>query len=166
MKDGEVRIQAKIFTVAKCCQFYAVINSTDADLCGQSVQFATFDNGKINKALPDNAVDQPQHVEIAIAETSNTMQYVNAPNDTYAQIPNPLVINQPMVVQGSIHAYEFIQYSDRRLKDNIEGIHQALSLVSKLRGTKYTWKRNGRRAYGLIAQGTQNNGQQAVMNLV
>jgi hypothetical protein len=60
-----------------------------------------------------------------------------------------------MVVNGSIHAFEFVQYSDERLKSDIQRISNALELVSQLRGSKYVWKHNERKAYGLIAQEVQ-----------
>lgn len=67
--------------------------------------------------------------------------------------PEPLFVNQSMIVHGSVHAFDFVQYSDERLKSDIQRINNALQLVSQLRGSKYVWRHNGRKAYGLIAQG-------------
>lgn len=71
-------------------------------------------------------------------------------------------------VAGIVRADAFLQYSDLRLKTEIEDIVDALSLVTQLEGKRYRWKdgnpktpeRGGEKAIGLIAQevrkGTQN----------
>ncbi len=53
-----------------------------------------------------------------------------------------------------------MQYSDVRLKTDIEDIVDAISIISKLEGKRYTWKKDnpkvsgkgGEKAIGLIAQ--------------
>ena len=42
--------------------------------------------------------------------------------------------------------------SDRRLKQNISTLSDALATVMKLRGTSYEWKSSGKKALGVIAQ--------------
>ena len=43
-------------------------------------------------------------------------------------------------------------YKQQNLKDNIQTIENALEIVSQLRGVKFTWKDNGNKSYGVIAQ--------------
>jgi hypothetical protein len=43
-------------------------------------------------------------------------------------------------------------YSDRRLKENIETIPNAISLVQRLRGVTFDWIADKKHSYGLIAQ--------------
>jgi hypothetical protein len=66
-------------------------------------------------------------------------------------------------VGGVVRAQAFFQYSDVRLKVDIEDVVDALSILSKLEGKMYTWKKDnpkvpekgGERAIGLIAQEVQ-----------
>jgi hypothetical protein len=53
---------------------------------------------------------------------------------------------------GTLNSTSFNNLSDIRLKDNIDSIEDATSIIQALRGVTYTWKDNGRRSYGLIAQ--------------
>lgn len=149
--NSEAHFQIKIFAVAKCCQFYANFCTNNVEFSGQSVQFSTYDSGK--------APTSPDQTEVARASSpkqatrSPSPESISTPQSTSTLQPDPLVINQSMVVNGSIHAFEFVQYSDERLKSDIQRISNALELVSQLRGSKYVWKHNERKAYGLIAQG-------------
>jgi hypothetical protein len=43
-------------------------------------------------------------------------------------------------------------YSDRRLKENVETISNAISLVQRLRGVTFDWIADKKHSYGLIAQ--------------
>ena len=43
-------------------------------------------------------------------------------------------------------------YSDRRLKENIETIPNALDTIKQVRGVTFDWKENGERSMGVIAQ--------------
>jgi len=66
-------------------------------------------------------------------------------------------------VNGVVRATAFIQFSDIRLKANIQDLTDAVNIVSKLQGKTYTWKKNdqfdnqkgGKRVIGLIAQEVQ-----------
>lgn len=73
------------------------------------------------------------------------------------------VINGQLDVEGIVRADAFLQYSDLRLKTDIEDIVDALGMISKLQGKRYKWKpgnpklpeRGGEKAIGLIAQEVQ-----------
>lgn len=72
----------------------------------------------------------------------------------------PLNIHSDMNVAGVVKARQFAQYSDIRLKMNIESIVNALDIVSQLEGRRYQWipgtpmaeATNERKVVGLIAQ--------------
>lgn len=53
---------------------------------------------------------------------------------------------------GEVSATDFNSTSDINLKENIKEIDNALDLVSKMRGVKYTWKNNNKSGVGVIAQ--------------
>ena len=55
-------------------------------------------------------------------------------------------------VSGDVAANSFIYNSDRKLKDNIADLDDPLGKIMALRGVSFTWKENGRKSLGLIAQ--------------
>jgi putative lipoic acid-binding regulatory protein len=58
-----------------------------------------------------------------------------------------------VIVQSSLTATGNVTaYSDRSLKENIETIPNALSLVQRLRGVTFDWIADKKRSYGVIAQ--------------
>lgn len=58
-----------------------------------------------------------------------------------------------MIAAGNVTASGNITaYSDRRLKENIETIPNALSMVKRLRGVTFDWIADKKHSYGLIAQ--------------
>jgi hypothetical protein len=60
---------------------------------------------------------------------------------------------QQLHVVGQILASDNITaYSDKRLKDNIVTVSDALALVSKMRGVTYTRKDTGQAGVGVVAQ--------------
>ena len=46
--------------------------------------------------------------------------------------------------------------SDRRLKSDITSIKNAIDTIKMLNGVKFTWKSNGKKSIGLIAQDVKN----------
>ena len=54
---------------------------------------------------------------------------------------------------GNVTAYS--DPSDRKLKDDIENIPDALAKVQTLNGVTFTYKKDGKRSTGLIAQDVQ-----------
>lgn len=55
-------------------------------------------------------------------------------------------------VTGNVQATTYLHNSDRRLKDDIRPISNTLSIIEKLQGTHYRWKKDHTPSYGLIAQ--------------
>jgi len=75
---------------------------------------------------------------------------------------NVHVLEGPLEVHGVVKARAFLQFSDLRLKTNINDIVDALDIVSNLQGKTYEWKKGtlvgdsgGKRVIGLIAQEVQ-----------
>ncbi len=61
-------------------------------------------------------------------------------------------INGALTVTGDVNANSFVYSSDRRLKENIKTVENALSKTRKLEGVSFHWKKNGKKSLGLIAQ--------------
>jgi len=54
--------------------------------------------------------------------------------------PDYLSVHGGLQVEGIVRAQGFLQYSDLRLKTDVEDIVDAVSLISKLEGKRYRWK--------------------------
>ena len=73
----------------------------------------------------------------------------------------PLYINlenNDAVFGGNVYAPAFLYSSDRRLKDNITPIQDALSKIVELSGVNFNWKsgaRAGQADVGVVAQEVQ-----------
>lgn len=52
----------------------------------------------------------------------------------------------------TVYANSFRADSDIRLKTSLEKIDSPLEVISKINGYSYNWKRDNKRAYGVIAQ--------------
>ena len=78
-----------------------------------------------------------------------------------------LNINTNVVSDGTIGMFEITSSSDARLKDNIESVSAecSLAVVRQLRPTSWIWKKNSKKAYGLIAQEVSPIIPEAVDNL-
>ena len=53
---------------------------------------------------------------------------------------------------GTVKAHSFVTYSDESLKTNFTALDNPLAMVKKLRGLNYTWKSDGTKDLGFIAQ--------------
>ena len=63
---------------------------------------------------------------------------------------------------GDVVAYSTTTSSDRKLKDNITTVENALDKVLQLNGVEFTWKKDGTRSAGVIAQDVEKVLPQAV----
>ena len=77
---------------------------------------------------------------------------INRFNDAGALIDQPLQISRAAGIDSYSPTAIVNGPSDRSLKDNIEPLEDALAKIEALQGVSYTWKTNGRRDIGLIAQ--------------
>ena len=53
---------------------------------------------------------------------------------------------------GTLSAVIFTSLSDRNVKDNIQVVTNALDTIKQLEGVSFSWKENGNKSYGVIAQ--------------
>ena len=53
---------------------------------------------------------------------------------------------------GVITCFDLNTTSDINLKQNVETVGNALSVINELRGVKFEWKKDGKPSYGVIAQ--------------
>ena len=63
--------------------------------------------------------------------------------------------SEKLEVNGNVKATSFITASDERLKDNIQAIEDPLGKIMKLNGVTFTWKSNGEKSDGVIAQNVE-----------
>src|SRR5690606_18865635 len=60
--------------------------------------------------------------------------------------------SEMLEVDGNVKATAFLYTSDARLKKDILEIEDPLAKIMELRGVNFTWKLDGRRTMGFIAQ--------------
>lgn len=65
-------------------------------------------------------------------------------------------------VDGDVVAYSTTTSSDRKLKEDIVNVENAIEKVKQLNGVEFTWKKDGSRAAGVIAQDVEAVLPQAV----
>ncbi|MFA6307013.1 MAG: tail fiber domain-containing protein [Patescibacteria group bacterium] len=63
-----------------------------------------------------------------------------------------LAPSQKLDVNGNVQATAFLYSSDKNLKDNIEILSNSLDKISQLNGVSFSWRDNGQKSIGLIAQ--------------
>lgn len=57
-----------------------------------------------------------------------------------------------LFVDGDITAFSTLTTSDERLKDDITQIESATDKIKQIKGVEFTWKKNGKKSGGVIAQ--------------
>ena len=57
-----------------------------------------------------------------------------------------------LFVDGDITAFSTLTTSDQRLKDDITQIESATEKIKQIKGVEFTWKKNGKKSGGVIAQ--------------
>jgi hypothetical protein len=53
---------------------------------------------------------------------------------------------------GTLNSTDFNSLSDKNKKDNIESLVDAVNVINNINPVSFTWKDNGNKAYGVIAQ--------------
>ncbi len=53
---------------------------------------------------------------------------------------------------GTLNSTDFNSLSDKNKKDNIESLVDAVNVINNIKPVSFTWKDNGNKAYGVIAQ--------------
>lgn len=80
-------------------------------------------------------------------EDSGDALYLNYNNEYGAGT----IVGGNLTVNGNVTAVGYFHSSDARLKENVETA-SGLSIISKLRGVMFDWKKDGTPSAGLIAQ--------------
>ncbi len=115
-----------------------------------------------------DATPEPNHLN-ALPDNfptfTNKKRRLNQEDDEQQAFPpteNIYHIQGNMQVEGYVRAVGFVQFSDQRLKTNIQDLGDALTIVQALSGKRYEWKdglveglRGGHKVIGLIAQDVQ-----------
>ena len=86
----------------------------------------------------------------AISNSSNAEKFVVLDNGTVAI--NKVIPAYTLDVNGTVGATAYYYTSDRNLKTRIQPISGALESILRLEGVSFTWKRDGTKSLGLIAQ--------------
>jgi hypothetical protein len=89
----------------------------------------------------DNATNATYYPTFATA-TSGTLSAVKVASTDLTFNPST----------GQLNAVLFNATSDRNAKDNIQPIENALETVKQIQGVSFTWKSNGQKSFGYIAQ--------------
>ena len=75
-------------------------------------------------------------------------------------------ISGSLTVTGRVVSNDdVVAFSDKRLKENILPITDALDKIDKLEGVTFNWKKNGEKSIGLIAQNVQDVIPEAVVTI-
>ena len=70
----------------------------------------------------------------------------------FAINPDGVRSNVGLTVSGTVTATDVNTTSDRRYKENIQPINNALSIINQINPVKFQWKKDKVEAYGVIAQ--------------
>lgn len=141
--------------------------SSSANVCTVSPQDSGATAGTYGSAsqIPQLTVDQYGRVtsittvqgssSVAVQATdANSTHYISfidatSGATTAVKVDTNLTYNPS---SNTMYAGSFQISSDAALKDNIATIANPLDLVSKLRGVDFTWKKNGKKSIGFVAQ--------------
>jgi hypothetical protein len=137
------------------------VNSSEVSSPSQVYHSAQSNSGNVTpethklNALPENFptfTNKKRRLE----EVNDGQQRAFPPTENIYQIQGN------MQVEGYVRAVGFVQFSDQRLKTNIQDLGDALTIVQALSGKRYEWKdglveglRGGHKVIGLIAQDVQ-----------
>lgn len=91
---------------------------------------------------------------LAVANSSNADKLVVLDNGNVAI--NKSSPGYTLDVNGNIGATAYFYTSDRSLKAEISPLEGALSKILSLQGVSFSWKKDGKRSVGLIAQDVEN----------
>jgi hypothetical protein len=79
-----------------------------------------------------------------------TMSNVTSGSPTASYVSNTKLYFNPST--GTLNSTEFNSLSDITFKENIFSLSNAVDVVNKLNGVEFTWKDNGKKSFGVIAQ--------------
>eukprot|EP00013_Stygamoeba_regulata_P021408 CAMPEP_0177665290 /NCGR_PEP_ID=MMETSP0447-20121125/20973_1 /TAXON_ID=0 /ORGANISM="Stygamoeba regulata, Strain BSH-02190019" /LENGTH=2057 /DNA_ID=CAMNT_0019171369 /DNA_START=212 /DNA_END=6386 /DNA_ORIENTATION=+ len=118
---------------------------------------------EVVKPLSPKDSDMPM-ASLAVAGTESRFLEAPVPSGSFSEDApggslEPLFLSAPLHIHSTVHAHRFIQYSDQRLKKDIQEIADAVELIQQLEGKRYRWRddsigkaHGGQKVLGLIAQ--------------
>ena len=104
-------------------------------------------NGTIEGTLDVNGAVNLNNTTQSTSSTSGALIV-----DGGVGIAKDVFIAGGTTITGDATANQFVTSSDRRLKKNIRVIKDCLGKVKKIRGVNFTWIKNGKKDFGVIAQ--------------
>ena len=110
------------------------INSTELNISDKTLLLA---DGSANSSISDGS-------GLIIDGANSQLTYQSSGDNWF--------FNKDVKVGGDIEATNFNATSDEILKRNVETISSAVEKTMKLRGVDFTWKSDGKKSMGVIAQ--------------
>jgi hypothetical protein len=154
-------MEVKIFKASKRLKFFfqAKSHSKGQVFHGESVEISTHNSGTI----PPKDV-QMHKVTVPTSSNEPTRKRQKIKSTTDVVVPRMTTIDGNLDVFGNIKAHAFYQFSDLRLKTNVEDIVGAIDVVTKLQGKRYEWKQEDDNSG--IHSPNANNGSNRVIGLI
>ena len=123
-------------------------NKVGSDV-GDIIQLTTPDKSSLVNAI--NSIGS----SVANDTSTNSDFFVVFTNQTSGVEQTFTVANSKLYFNpstGTLNSTDFNSLSDKNKKDNIESLVDAVSVINKIKPVSFTWKDNGNKAYGVIAQ--------------
>ncbi len=127
--------------------------------CGANRQFLVDNGGALGCAdlfvfnSADDSVDSVSDVDVTGVLDAVTLNVANIADIARVDTDDLNVVNGGDAnIDGNVYADMYLYNSDRRLKDDVVELEDALAKIKKIRGTRYTMKEDGRKEIGVIAQ--------------
>jgi hypothetical protein len=123
--------------------------------------FANNSNGTSGQVLTSNGTGlywqtlSAGGVTVADDSVNNATRYILFSNLTSGSLSTAFVNSSELLFNpstGTLSAVVFTSLSDINSKENFEPIVNSLSTIDRLNPLAFTWKSNGNRAFGVIAQ--------------
>lgn len=161
MPETLIEVEVKIFEPGKKLFFRLRIKTKNGEILEyKSVQFSTHNSG--TRDTQDSNIDDDEISTIPPNEKKIKRSFSPpSPHPPVEPIQNSkkTIIPNSLQVNGSVKAKAFVQFSDLRLKTNIEDIQDALNIVTQMQGKRFEWKsselkehQGSKKVIGLIAQ--------------
>ena len=122
------------------------------------------DGSGLNFTLYGGAANE----DVVYSAANHTLTWTDSSNATHITIGGDASSEYAIdVATGSnnknkVRAAAFVTYSDERLKDDVKPLRNALKTVNSLKAVNFTWKKDGSKDFGFLAQDLQKVVPQAV----
>jgi len=137
---------SNVFTDADHSKLNGIESGATADQSASEIASAL--NGQ-NVYVGDNKIGRDSTDYLSFTNNTRMDIYVNGSNEFRFEADGDFHAD------GNVTAYSTTISSDRRLKENIKKIPNALEKVEALNGVSFDWKKTGEKSAGVIAQEVQ-----------